>query len=164
MPSERVQRQNKVAWNDARAVTQADFFTIGYSGRDISDFIAALLRARVATLVDVRFRAASRYRPEFSKKNLQARLAEDGIAYLHRPSLGVPREIRAQAVDRSLDVIWEWYDEHVVPSVTGENRHDFFPGAEHPLAFMCTELDPTQCHRHRLALALESDGLRGYDL
>ena len=164
MPSERVQRQNKVAWNDARAVTQADFFTIGYSGRDIPDFIAALLRAGVATLVDVRFRAGSRYRPEFSKRNLQARLAGDGIAYLHRPSLGVPREIRAQAVDRSLDAIWEWYDEYVVPSVAGENRHDFFPGAEHPLAFMCTELDPTQCHRHRLALALESDGLRGYDL
>ena len=164
MPSERVQRQNKVAWNDARAVTQADFFTIGYSGRDISDFVAALLRAGVATLVDVRFRAGSRYRPEFSKRNLQARLAGDGIAYLHGPSLGVPREIRAQAADGSLNAIWEWYDEHVVPSVTVENRHDFFPGAEHPLAFMCTELDPTQCHRHRLALALESAGLRSYDL
>ena len=164
MPSERVQRENKVAWNDARDATGANFFTIGYSGRDIPDFVAALLRAGVATLVDARFRAASRYRPEFSKRNLQARLAEDGIAYLHRPALGVPREIRAQAADGSLNAIWEWYDESVAPSVTGENRHDLFRGAEHPLAFMCTEFDPTQCHRHRLALALERDGLRSYDL
>ena len=164
MPSERVQRQNNVAWNDARAVTQADFFTIGYSGRDISDFIAALLRARVATLVDVRFRAGSRYRPEFSKRNLQARLAEDGVAYLHRPSLGVPRDIRARASDDSRHAIWEWYDEYAVPSLTRENLHELFPGAEHPLVFMCTELDPPMSPTAGWRSRWISDGLRGYDL
>jgi hypothetical protein len=29
---------------------------------------------------------------------------------------------------------------------------------------MCTELDPQECHRHRLCLALEHMGLRGFDL
>ena len=163
-PPRRVQQENKAAWNDERERAQSDFFTIGYSGRDISDFTAALRSARVVTLVDVRFTPVSQYKPDFSKRNLQSRLAEDGITYLHRPLLGVPRDIRARAIDHSRDAIWEWYDAWVVPSFAGKNLHEFFNGAEHLLALMCTELDPTACHRHRLALALERHGLRGYDL
>jgi hypothetical protein len=29
---------------------------------------------------------------------------------------------------------------------------------------MCMEADPVECHRHRLFLALEKQGLRGFDL
>lgn len=163
-PSRRAQQESKAAWNDARAGTTPHFFTIGYSGRDISDFTAALRGAGVVTLVDVRFTPVSQYKPDFSKRNLRTHLAEDEITYLHRPSLGVPRDIRARAIDDSRHAIWEWYDEYVVPSFAGRNLHEFFNGAEHPLALMCTELDPTACHRHRLALALERHGLRGYDL
>jgi hypothetical protein len=29
---------------------------------------------------------------------------------------------------------------------------------------MCVEIDPHECHRHRLSAALERKGLRGFDL
>jgi hypothetical protein len=34
----------------------------------------------------------------------------------------------------------------------------------HPVAMMCMECDPEECHRHRIFNALECQGLRGFDL
>lgn len=105
------------------------------------------------------------YRPELSKNNLRALIAAAGMHYLHLPELGVPRDIRAKAISAGTrDVIWEWYDEHVVEPYVGRNLHRFLNSLEHPVAMMCAELDPTECHRHRLFVALEVQGLRGFDL
>jgi hypothetical protein len=105
------------------------------------------------------------YRPEFSKGNLQRFLADHGIEYAHAGHLGVPRDVRALAMDTgSRDVIWDWYDVNVAGPMMGRNLHWFFNAVEHPVALMCTELDPTACHRHRLCLALERRHLRGFDL
>jgi uncharacterized protein (DUF488 family) len=159
----RVQQTKKAAWNKARSEEDADFYTAGYSGRSMSDFIEALLSAGVSTVIDVRENPVSMYKPEFSKRNLEASLAAVGIEYVHERSLGVPRDIRSRAVEGDRDAIWEWYDSEVVDSFC-TNLDTFFNMANHPVALLCTELDPTSCHRHRLALALERNGLRGYDL
>jgi hypothetical protein len=45
-------------------------------------------------------------------------------------------------------------------SVAGEPRLT----ATTPVAMMCMECDPTECHRHRIFIALEEQGLRGFDL
>lgn len=71
-----------------------DFYTVGYSGRDIDSFVAALKDADVACLVDIRFNAVSMYKPAFSRRNLERALCEAGIAYEHMPDLGVPSDIR----------------------------------------------------------------------
>ncbi len=156
-----VQEQNKADWNEARA-GGADFYTVGYTRRHLDSFLAVLSGAGVETVIDVRHAAVSMYRPEFSKSNLTRHLAGVGISYLHLPKLGVPRDIRGKASGHdSRDVIWEWYDRHVIPTLT---LHGFFNWADHPVAFLCTEFDPTSCHRHRLALELERQGLRGRDL
>jgi uncharacterized protein (DUF488 family) len=157
-----VQHQNKADWNEARRLVQADFFTVGYMRRDIRAFLAVVAAAGVSTVVDVRHTPVSMYKPDFSKGNLSRHLEAVGIAYLHMRNLGVPRDIRSRAAGKSTrDAIWEWYDEHVIPSLS---LHAFFNSADHPVALLCMELDPTACHRHRLALALERLGLRGFDL
>ena len=46
----------------------------------------------------------------------------------------------------------------------GINLHHFLNSVDHPAALMCVETDPTECHRHRLCIALEGLGLRGFDL
>jgi uncharacterized protein (DUF488 family) len=103
------------------------------------------------------------YRPELSKSNLAQLLDDNGICYAHLPTLGVPRDIRAKAIETGTrDVIWNWYDENVVSSFV--NLHSFLNGFEHPVALMCTEIDPQECHRHRLSLALEGMGLNSFDL
>jgi uncharacterized protein (DUF488 family) len=105
------------------------------------------------------------YRPELSKSNLKQSVEERGLIYEHFPELGVPRDIRARAIETGTrDVIWEWYDRYIITSYIGRNLHRFFNSIEHPVALMCVEIDPRECHRHRLALALEGMGLIGYDL
>ena len=105
------------------------------------------------------------YRPELSKANLQRAVEARGLHYAHVPELGVPRDIRAKAISSgSRQVIWDWYDVNVAAPYMGKNLHHFFNSLEHPVAMMCTEVDPTECHRHRLSARLESHGLQGFDL
>lgn len=152
-------------WNDARSADTADFFTIGYIGRQISDLLDSLETAGVLSLLDIRQNPVSMYRPELSKENLRRIVEERGLHYFHLPELGVPRDIRAKAIESgSRDVIWDWYDRYAIAPFLGRNLHWFFNSVEHPVAFMCVEIDPKECHRHRLFIALEEMGLRGFDL
>ena len=157
-----VQEENKVAWNSRRSAQDANFYTVGYTRRDIRQFLDILLQAGVATVIDIRHTPVSMYKPDFSKRNLASHLGSAGIDYVHIRELGVPRDIRGLASGgASRNPIWEWYDANVI---SGVNLHAFLNWADHPVALLCVELDPTACHRHRLALSLERRGLRGYDL
>lgn len=159
------QLKNKRMWNSERPRERADFYTIGYSGRTLDDFISVLREAGVRCLVDVRAYPVSIYRPEFSKLRLARTLAQHGIEYLSLTALGVPRNRRALggAIGDQSDV-WRWYDEEVAVPFSQEGPKLCGDSARRPVAFMCTELDPTTCHRHRLSLALAGVGLSSYDL
>ncbi len=159
------QVERKAIWNDARSPNDADFFTVGYTGRNIDDLLGLLEEHGVRTLVDIRYNAVSMYRPELSKSNLQRHVEGRGIAYTHLRELGVPSTVRSKAAAAgNREYIWEWYDKYVVPLYPGRNLHRFLNSLEHPVALMCVEIDPGECHRHRLFIALEALGLRGYDL
>lgn len=166
LPSAPVKRQieNRDIWNELRSVDKADFFTIGYTGRTITEIIAALLTHKVCTLVDIRYNPVSMYRPELSKNNFASLLSEHGIGYVHCPELGVPRDIRAKAIETGTrDVIWDWYDK-IIGAILRGNLHFFLNGFDYPIALMCTEIDPHECHRHRLSLALEEMGMSGFEI
>lgn len=163
--SPKEQSEGRDVWNEAKSANDADFFTLGYTGRKTAEIIQALKAHGVRTLIDIRQNPVSMYRPELSKKNLIELLDSHGIAYVHLPQLGVPRDIRAKAIETgSRDVIWEWYDSNVIESFFGNNLHFFINGFEHPVALMCTEMDPKECHRHRVSMALEERGMRGFDI
>ena len=162
---ESVQRYNKEIWNIKHLPVEADFYTIGYAGRDIDQFVGLLQAAGVSTLVDIRHTPVSQYKPDFSRENLRNRLENEGIEYIHKAEWGVPQEVRSRSVGQETrDTIWDWYDEYVVPRISEREFAEFRENAKPPLAFMCLEMDPTACHRHRLFPALEQTGLRGYDL
>lgn len=150
--------------DETREDESPDFYTVGYSGRDIDTFVRALDSAGVACLLDIRFNAVSMYKPAFSRNNLERALKAAGIDYLHMPDLGVPSDIRglATASGRRSDV-WDWYDEHVLPQFSS-NLGWFFNSTDHPVALMCVEKNAEDCHRHVLAGALERQGLRSADL
>ena len=148
--------QHKTEWNSHRSKEYADIYTIGYSCYRMPDFLTLLKDVRVLTLMDIRHDAVSMHRPEFSKSNLKQHLTDNGIIYIHRRNLGVPRNIRTET-NRSL--IWEWYDRYVVATLTVEEV-GISSSVNRPIALMCVEADPTSCHRHRLAIALERLGLR----
>src|SRR5262245_17076311 len=107
------QSDGKDIWNETRSEEEADFFTLGYTGRKTIEIIDALKKHGVRTLIDIRHNPVSMYRPELSKNNLANLLHENGISYVHVPQLGVPRDIRAKAIETgSRNVIWKWYDDH----------------------------------------------------
>ncbi len=167
LPSAPAKRQaeNKILWNDGRSAEAADFFTLGYTGRKTDELLSTLVVSGVRTLVDVRQIPVSMYRPDLSKSNLRQLVEANGMHYVHMPELGVPRDIRAKAIETgSRDVIWDWYDEYVVGPHLKMNLHRFLNSVEHPVALMCVEIDPRECHRHRLFVALEEMGFQGFDL
>ncbi|MGH9540962.1 MAG: DUF488 family protein [Terriglobales bacterium] len=165
LPTATVKEQfaSKDAWNHARSADGADFFTFGYSARKTEEIIVLLVQHGIQTVVDIRYNPVSMYRPELSKRNLATVLAKNGIGYVHMPEFGVPRDIRAKAIEAGRrDVIWNWYDKYVIaPLVT---LYHFLNAYEHPVAMMCTEVNPRECHRHRLSVALEKMGLTSFDL
>ena len=159
------QWSSKSAWNEERSFDDADFFTLHYAGRTIHQVLRSLEEADVATVVDIRHAPVSMYKPAFSKNNFARHLDSAGIGYMHLPSLGIPRDIRGLAVGKpDRNDLWVWYDENVVSAFVNGNLTEFLNFADHPVALMCVEIDPVSCHRHRLGLALEKQGLRSYDL
>jgi uncharacterized protein (DUF488 family) len=162
--SARARVEGKALWNEARSPNEADFFTVGYEGRATKELLDALVAANVQCVLDIRYNPVSMYRPEFSKANLARSLAENGLAYVHLREWGVPRDIRAKAIETGTrDTIWQWYDEWVVATHFKKNLHRFL-NFGYPVAMLCMECDPTECHRHRIFMALENQGLRGFDL
>lgn len=167
LPSKSISAQirDREFWNSSRSRDDADFYTIGYSGRKITLLIDILKSVGVLSIMDIRFTPISQYKPEFSKTKLQQTLHRNDIYYLHLPNLGIPRDIRSLAIDsNNRDVLWKWYDRYVVSSYVNGNLDNFLNTVIHPVAMLCTEISPLECHRHRLALALEKRGLRSYDL
>lgn len=157
------QIHNKVLWNLERMPGKFDFYTIGYSERSIDQIIELLRKVGIKTLIDVRAEPSSQYKPEFNRKELQEHLKQADITYVHRPELGVPRDIRLKlSKTGDWDELFRWYDDNVKPKFA---KSDFeSEQSDYPVAYMCVELDPTKCHRHRLAMALEQRGLKGLDL
>jgi uncharacterized protein (DUF488 family) len=160
----RARAESKALWNEGRAPERADFFTVGYEGRTTKDLFDALLGSGVQCVLDVRFNPVSMYRPELSKGNLQAALERVGISYFHLREWGVPRDVRAQAMESGTrETIWRWYDESVIVPHFRRNLHRFL-NFGYPVAMLCMECDPKECHRHRISMALEDQGLQGFDL
>src|ERR1700738_4210625 len=95
----RARAESKALWNEARSPERADFFTLGYEGRTTKDLFDVLLDAGVQCVVDIRYNPVSMYRPDLSKGNLQRALEDAGISYFHLREWGVPRHVRALAIE-----------------------------------------------------------------
>jgi ParB family chromosome partitioning protein len=156
-----VQIFNKTIWNLQR-VDDYDFYTIGFAKKTVEQFVGLLKAKNIKTLMDVRKNPTSMFRPEFNKENISKVLKANNIKYLHHPQLGVPENIREElAKTGDYDKFFKWYDENVIQT---QLESIDFDTLNYPIALMCVEFDPTKCHRHRIALALEKKGLRGIDL
>lgn len=122
-------------------------FTIGYEKAKPEDFVAALTRAGVALVLDVRDRAWSR-RPDYIGKRLAARLAAAGVDYRWMPELGTPEAGRnaAKAGDMAA---WRRSLEDRLAGAEGQAAlaHAAVLAAERPAALLCLEADPARCHR-----------------
>src|SRR5947199_2201617 len=132
-------------------------FTIGYEGTTVPEFIAALQRAGVERIIDVRALPLSR-RPGFSKSPLKAALAEAGIDYVHLKALGTPAEGRAAArAGRHADLERIYAGQLELPEAMVQAAQMLELAGERPSALLCMERDPAHCHRSLLLKAVARD-------
>lgn len=126
----------------------ATLFTIGHSNHTCDRLVALLQSHQIELLVDVRSRPYSQFSPHFSHNALKATMPAQGIGYLF---LG--RELGGQPDDD------EFYDEDGRALYWRmAQTPQFFAGIErlrqemaaHRAAILCSEEDPSMCHRRRL--------------
>jgi uncharacterized protein (DUF488 family) len=125
-------------------------FTIGYENATVDEVLAALKRAGVEQVADVRAIAASR-RPGFAKTALAANLASVGIGYRHFRALGTPKEGRDAAKKGDRVTLERVYAGQLhEPAAQAEAAALKASTAERPTALLCFERDPHMCHRSLL--------------
>ena len=132
-------------------------FTIGYEGATVAEFPAALQKAGVERVIDIRAVPNSR-RPGFSKTPLRNALAEAGIDYVHLLALGTPADGRAAARAGRKDELKRIYAGQLeLPEAIAETGKMLDLSREKPSALLCYERDPAACHRTLLLEAVAPD-------
>jgi len=123
-------------------------FTIGHSNQDSQNFLKLLSDNLIQVLVDIRSHPHSKFASQFNTATLKRALADKGIKYLY---LG--RELGGKPSDPSL------YDKEGYALYHLMARSPSFLKALQRLlkglescriALMCSEEDPSECHRHLL--------------
>jgi uncharacterized protein (DUF488 family) len=122
-------------------------FTIGHSNHPIERFVELLRSASVAAIADVRTVPFSRWVPRFSRTALERHLETAGIAYLFFGEAlgGRPSDTacwRDGRVDFDLVAATDSF-RRGLDRVQLETSH-------RPVALMCAERDPLDCHRFLL--------------
>jgi uncharacterized protein (DUF488 family) len=136
------------------SMTAKRIFTIGYEGATQDELIAALAKAGVGRVIDVRAVPMSR-KPGFSKNVLTAGLTEAGIDYVHLKALGTPAEGREAArKGRLADFARIYAAQLETPEAAAESARMIALAEEIPSALLCFERDPAHCHRTPLRLAV----------
>ncbi len=128
--------------------SQPGLYSVGHSNVTLDVLLSLLQRHRIDVIADIRTSPRSRYVPHFDAKPLQGALSQQGIRYI---SLGQELGGRPDGD--------EFYDEndHVLYGRLAQTQ-EFQDGIErimkgarsYRVALLCSEEDPSQCHRHLL--------------
>jgi uncharacterized protein (DUF488 family) len=124
-------------------------YTIGYGNRSIEDFIKLLQRYGIKFLIDLRSQPYSRYKPEFSKEALEHYLKKQQIRYIYMGDTlgGRPEDTSCYTEDGKVDysILREkdFYQR-------GISRLRAAWDKQLPIALMCSEMKPEECHRGKL--------------
>ena len=142
-----------------------DLFSIGHSNIPADRFIALLRDSGVDAVADVRSTPYSRFFPWFSRKNLEARLVTERMAYLpYGKTLGGRPQDQSLYRDGIADYEAMARQPDFVAAMDGlladAERCRAKGRATGRLCLMCAEREPLDCHRCLLvARALGGRGL-----
>ena len=131
-------------------------WTIGHSTRSLEELIEVLRRYGIEAVVDVRTVPRSRKNPQFNREELEAKLPEVGIVYIHSKNLGGLRK----ASKDSVNMAWEndsfrGYADYMQTDAFELALGGLIDQAQSkPTTIMCAEMLPWRCHRSLIADAL----------
>ena len=126
----------------------AKLWTIGHSNHPADRFGALLQQHGIETVVDVRSQPYSRFSPHFRQSRLRELLSDIGIGYLFLGDELGGRPKEPELYDSAGDALYDRVarTEHFAVGL----RRLMATAARQQVAAMCSEEDPTRCHRRLL--------------
>lgn len=123
----------------------------GYEGREVEDLIQYAHDTAATVVVDVRLTPISR-RHGFSKRRLADALAEAGLAYVHLPALGNPRDNRpgfAEPASPAGKAAHKRFRTEVLDTPEASEAVDKLTRLADTthVVVLCFEADQSRCHR-----------------
>ena len=132
-------------WKAGVLMQQKEVFTIGHSTHSLETFINLLKQHGIQIVVDVRSYPYSKHVPQFNASNLPRALTVAGIKYSFMGQELGGRPKGSQFYDDDGHVLYSQIAK--TPAFT-QGISQFEDGLEKSrIAIMCSEEDPTVCHR-----------------
>lgn len=119
-------------------------FTIGHSNHSLSDFLAMLAVSGIDAIADVRSSPASARLPQFDRGALQSSLRTAGITYVF---LGDALGGRPGASLLTPEGHADYERMALEPRFRAGIDRVLRGGERYTLALMCSEAEPSECHR-----------------
>ncbi len=136
-------------------------WTIGHSTRPFDKFVELLHLHGITLLADIRTVPKSRFNPQFTRESLERELPKANIRYLHMPELGgfrKPSKDSANTAWRSGG--FRGYADYMMTREFQAALENLIAMANaEPVAIMCAEGNPYQCHRSLVSDALVARGV-----
>lgn len=128
---------------------ESTIYSIGHGTKPIDEFIEELYSFTIKYLVDVRSSPFSKWAPQYNQNELKLRLKDAGVTYVYMGDVIGGRPLSDDCYDEEgffdykkmaqLPVFQEG-----IKRLVEANRQSLH------LAVMCSESDPSQCHRSKL--------------
>lgn len=133
------------------------FFTIGYEGISLENYLNKLIINDVRLLCDVRKNPLS-MKYGFSKNQLKNACESIGIAYNHMPELGIESKKRTDLNSiKDYNELFDEYDKTTLVNNKEQLEEILKLSLKYKrIAITCFEREPCMCHRSRVANALKN--------
>ncbi len=134
--------------NSTSPKVELTVFTIGHSNHPLDTVLGLLARHRIDVVVDVRSSPYASYSSHFNREALQHSLAGQGTEYLFLGDAIGGQPGSEEFYDESGHVL---YDRLARSAGFQDGISRLLKGVEsHRVALLCSEEDPTDCHRRQL--------------
>ncbi len=138
----------------------ATVWTVGHSNHEFDHFVGLLTGEQIKFVVDVRSSPYSRFAPQFNRDALKEQLPRLEVDYLYLGDELGGRPSRDDHYDADGHALYEPMSLELAFR-TGVERVKKGVANHHRIALMCSESDPTDCHRRLLVgRVLTREGLR----
>lgn len=126
-------------------------YTIGFSKKNLKEFITRLKNAGVKKVIDVRLNNTSQLAGYAKKEDLEYVLGLVGIDYEHHPELAPTEDLLKSYKNRQ--ITWQEYEKIYKDLLIQREplQSIDFGKQEGPFCLLCSEDKPDRCHRRLLA-------------
>ncbi|MES0489580.1 MAG: DUF488 family protein [Leptospirales bacterium] len=141
---------------ESPAKTNAEFFTMGYEGITVDQYLNNIVQQEISAVIDVRKNPIS-MKYGFSKTQLSKMLGNIGVNYQHMPDLGIESASRQDL--SSFGKYQQLFDEYEQSTLNYQHKainaiaESYYENKR--VMLTCFEKDYNYCHRSRVSNAIE---------